>query len=472
MYDGKRLPPKEASPEIGGRGVFMNGKMIHESTHSPGARVFTIIWVGQFVSLVGSGLTGFALGVWVYLTTGSVTQFSLILLSTAVPAIVMSPIAGALVDRWDRRKAMILSDSGAALSTLAIAVLLTMDSLEIWHIYIIMATSSAFSSFQWPAYSAATTLLVPKKHLGRAAGMVQTAQAVGQIVSPALAGMLLVTVEIWGIILIDFATFLFALVTLLMVRFPHPEITAEGKAGKGSLLGEALYGWYYITARRGLFSLLIFFAVINFVFGFADVLFVPLVLSFTSPVMLGTLSSIGGLGMLAGGILMSVWGGPKRRIHGILGSSLLLGALVALGGLRPSVLFLAGVIFFVLFSLPIINSCSQAIWQTKTAPDIQGRVFAVRRMIGGSIMPLSYIVAGPLADSVFEPLMAVNGALAGSVGKIIGVGPGRGIGLLFIVVGVLCVLTTAASYLYPPLRFVEDDLPDVVGEDVASVPVS
>ncbi len=440
----------------------MNWRIIRNIFGDSGMRVFTIVWAGQFVSLIGSGLTGFALGVWVYLTTGSVTQFSMIFLSTIVPGIVMSPFAGALVDRWDRRKAMILSDSGAAVSTLAIAVLLITNQLEIYHIYIAMAVSSTFSSFQWPAYSATTTLLVSKKHLGRAAGMVQTAEAVAQIVSPALAGILLVTVNIWGVIFIDFATFLFALSTLLVVQFPRPEATAEGKAGEGSLLKEAGYGWHYITARRGLFSLLIFFAVTNFIFGFANILYVPLLLSFTSPVVLGSLSSIGGLGMLTGGILMSVWGGPKKRIHGILGFSILTGAMVALGGLRPSVLLLGVVFFAVLFTVPIMNGCSQAIWQVKTAPDVQGRVFAVRRMIAMSVTPLSYIAAGPLADRVFEPLMAVNGPLADSIGEIIGVGPGRGIGLLFIVVGVLTVVITLVSYMYPPLRFVEDELPDVV----------
>jgi DHA3 family macrolide efflux protein-like MFS transporter len=386
----------------------------------------------------------------------------MIFLSTIVPGIVMSPFAGALVDRWDRRKAMILSDSGAAVSTLVIAVLLATNRLEIYHIYITMAVSSTFSSFQWPAYSAATTLLVPKKHLGRAAGMVQTAEAVAQIVSPAFAGILLVTVKIWGVIFIDFATFLFALSTLLMVKFPRPEVTVEGTAGKGSLLREAGFGWHYITARRGLFSLLIFFAVTNFVFGFANILYVPLLLSFTSPVVLGSLSSIGGVGMLAGGILMSIWGGPKKRIHGILGFSLLSGAMVALGGLRPNVLLLGVVFFTVLFTIPIMNGCSQAIWQVKTAPDVQGRVFAVRRMIAMSVTPLSCIAAGPLADRVFEPLMAVNGPLADSIGEIIGVGPGRGIGLLFIIVGVLTVLITLVSYMYQPLRLVEDELPDVI----------
>lgn len=427
-------------------------------------KVFTIIWAGQFISLIGSGLTGFALSVWVYLTTGSVTQFSLILLSTVIPGIVMSPVAGALVDRWDRRKAMIFSDTGAAGCTLVIAVLLAVNRLEVWHIYIMMAISSTFSAFQWPAYSAATTLLVPKKHLGRAAGMVQTAQAVAQIVSPVMAGILLVTIDIWGIIFMDFATFLFALVTLLIVRIPRPEATAEGKAGKGSLLREARYGWTYITARHGLFSLLIFFAVFNFIFGFANILIMPLVLSFASPAVLGTILSIGGIGMLMGGLLMSVWGGPKRRINGVLGFSLLTGGALAFGGLRPSALLLAAAAFVALFTSPIINSCSQAIWQTKTAPDVQGRVFAVRRMIAMSMMPLSYVAAGPLADKVFEPLMAVDGPLAQTVGHIIGVGPGRGIGLLFVVVGVLTVVTVVASYLYPRLRFVEDELPDAIGE--------
>ena len=440
----------------------MNWRIIRNILGDSGMRVFAIVWAGQFVSLIGSGLTGFALGVWVYLSTGSVTQFSMILLATIIPGIIMSPFAGALVDRWDRRKAMILSDSGAAVSTLAIAVLLITNQLEIYHIYIAMAVSSTFSSFQWPAYTAATTLLVPKKHLGRAAGMVQTAEAVALIVSPALAGILLVTVKIWGVIFIDFATFLFALGTLLVVQFPHPEVTTEGKAGKSSLLKEAGYGWHYITARRGLFSLLIFFAVTNFLSGFANVLYVPLLLSFTSPVVLGSLSSIGGLGMLTGGVIMSVWGGPKKRIQGIIGFSLLTGAMVALGGLRPSILLLGIVFFTALFTVPIINGCSQAIWQVKTAPDVQGRVFAVRRMIAMSVTPLSYIAAGPLADRVFEPLMAFNGPLADSIGEIIGVGPGRGIGLLFIIVGVLTVVITLVSYMYPPLRFVEDELPDVV----------
>jgi len=231
-----------------------------QRTAAGGLRIFSVIWSGQLVSTIGSGLTGFALGVWIYEQTGSVTLFALNMLAFALPNLLVAPLAGALADRWDRRIVMILSDSGAGLSTLAIALLMLTNQLEIWHIYVATAFSSAFSTFQWPAYSAATTLLVPKQHLGRAGGMTQIGEAASQLISPILAGALYVTAGLESIILIDFATFAFAIFTLLLVRFPRPETTAEGEAGKGSLLQEALYGWKYITVRAGLLGLLLYFA--------------------------------------------------------------------------------------------------------------------------------------------------------------------------------------------------------------------
>jgi hypothetical protein len=434
-------------------------------------RVFLLIWSGQLVSLIGSGLTGFALGVWVYQRTGSATQFALISLFTMLPSIAISPLAGALVDRWDRRWAMILSDSGAALSTLAIALLLIAGRLQVWQIYVAMTISSAFSAFQWPAYSAATTLLVPKRHLGRASGMVQFGQAVGQIASPALAGALVATIQVQGVILIDFATFVFAVLTLLFARVPRPKATAEGAAGKGSLLREAGYGWSYILARPGLLGLLIVFAATNFSTGVVSVLFTPMILSLTNATVLGTLLSIAGLGMLAGSLLMSAWGGPRRRVYGVLAFECLMGVCVIFGGAQVSIPLIAVAVFGYFFSIPIVDGSSQAIWQSRTAPDVQGRVFAVRRMIAWSSLPLAYLIAGPLADHVFEPLLATGGPLAGSVGRLIGVGPGRGIGLLFIVMGVLNMLVPLAGYLYPRLRLVEDELPEVVtdtGEPVVA----
>lgn len=434
---------------------------IEQSLPRPSLRVFGLVWFGQLVSLIGSGLTGFALGVWVYQQTGSATRFALISVFASLPGIFLSPIAGTLADRWDRRWAMILSDASAAFSTLCVWFLLTMGWLEIWHIYVAVAFNSTFSAIQWPAYSAATTLLVPKKHFGRASGMVQMGLAASHIISPTLAGALIATIKIQGVILIDIVTFLFALFTLFIVRFPKPKATAAGEQARGSFWHEIAYSWSYVRARHGLLGLLLFFAAINLTLSMVIVLITPLVLSFTSEKELGVVLSVAGIGMLLGGLVMSVWGGPRRRINGILGFTLLSGLILFLGGLQPNTLLVAGAAFLFLFSSPIITGSAQAIWQSKVEPDIQGRVFAIRRVIGLSTAPIAYLLAGPLADKVFEPLLAAEGALANSVGQVIGTGPGRGIGLLFIILGILTVLTTIAGYSYPRLRAVENELPDI-----------
>jgi MFS transporter, DHA3 family, macrolide efflux protein len=432
--------------------------------------VFIIIWFGQLISLVGSGLTGFALSVWVFQRTGSTTQFALLYLSTMLPGILMSPFAGTYVDRWDRRKAMLLSDAGAGLSTLAIALLFFTGRLDIWIIYLALMVRSVFNAFRWPALSAITTLTVPKQHLGRASGVMQFGEATAQIVSPLLAGLLLSIIQIQGIVFIDFITFLFALFSLLIVRVPKPQITEGSRAVKGSLLRESAYGWIYVRQRPGLLALMILFTLNNFCLGIVMVMFTPLVLGFASAKVLGTVLSISGAGMLIGSLAMSVWGGPKRRIYGILPFMLLQGTILFMGGLKPNFPLVACAAFMFLFLYPIIVGSNQAIWQTKVATDAQGRVFAVRRMIAMSTLPLAYLIAGPLADKVFEPLLAVGGPLAGSVGRIIGVGPGRGIGLLFIFLGFFTVLTTAAAYFFPRLRMVEEELPDAITDKPAAEP--
>jgi DHA3 family macrolide efflux protein-like MFS transporter len=428
----------------------------------PKMSIFTLVWFGQVVSLMGSGLTGFALGVWVYQRTGSITQFALIAICSRLPGIVIAPIAGALIDRCDRRRAMIYSDIGAGLTVLSIALLYIAGHLEVWHICLAMTANSALSAFQWPAYSAATTMLVPKKHFGRAAGMVQTGEALGQVVSPALGGVLLAAISLHGIFLVDFATFLFSIATLFLVRIPAPSKTSQDVEVKKSLTNEVIYGWRYITSRPGLLALLIFFAATNFLGGFILVLTTPLVLSFATAPVLGTVLSIGGSGMLFGSIVMSAWGGPSRRINGVLGFQVLSGLCFILAGLRASAGLVAVAAFFFFFSLPFISGSSQAIWQSKVSPEVQGRVFAVRRMIAWSSVPLSYMVAGPLAEYVFEPLLARGGPLAGSVGRLIGTGPGRGIGFLFVIMGGLTLLIVVCGYFYPRLRLLEDEVIDTI----------
>jgi len=427
-----------------------------------GMRTFILIWFGQVISMVGSGLTAFALGVRIFQNTGSVTQYAFIAFFMSLPAILISPLAGVLVDRWDRRRIMIFSNIGSALSVLTLACLFFTGRLQIGYIYLCVALGSICGAFLWPAFSASVALMIPKKYLVRANGMLQLGQAVSQILAPILAGALIAVIDITGLILVDFASFIFAVTTLLLVTVPRPAIGTEGAKTNNSLWREAGEGLTYLTTRPGLLRLLLLFAVINFVVSIVSVLITPLILSFSSPGTLGMILSVAGTGMLAGSLLISIWNGPRRRIHGILCFALIQGVLLFLAGLRPDIWLIAVVAFLFLFSFPIINGCSQAIWQSKVAPDIQGRVFAISGVIALSSLPCAYVLAGPLADYVFEPLLADGGLLAASIGRMIGIGPGRGIAFLFMILGVSIMLAVAVSYTNPRLRRVEKELPDMI----------
>nr|QEO74432.1 major facilitator transporter [uncultured bacterium] len=417
-----------------------------------------MLWTGQTVSAIGSSLTAFSLGVWVYQKSGSVTQFALIFLLAALPKILLAPVAGALVDRWNRRTAMFLGDTGAALSTLAVALLLWADRLAVWHIYAATAAGAIFGTLQMLAYSAATTQLVEKKDLGRANGMVQTSFALSHLAAPAIAGFLLAAIGLRGVILVDFATFLAALAMLLIVRIP--DLRGEARARK-HVLRDAFYGLEYLKVRPGLIALLALFAIMNLSLGFLQSLVTPLVLTFASPRELGVIASVSGSGMLVGGLLMTAWGGPKRRlVQGVLAFTLLQGCVLFLAGLRPNGVLVAIGGFLFMFFNPLISGCCLTLWQRKVEPEAQGRVFAMRQMIAWSTLPLAYLLAGPLADGVFEPLLAAGGPLAGSVGRILGVGPGRGTGLLIVVLGLLNVLSALAGSFYPRLRNLDAEVPD------------
>jgi MFS transporter, DHA3 family, macrolide efflux protein len=432
-----------------------------------GVRTLIIVWLGQLVSLIGSGVTSFALSIWVYQRTGSATQFALIAFCGVLPSVLLSPLAGALVDRWNHRWTMILSNTGGALSALMIASLLAAGWLEIWHIYVVAAINSTLSAFLWPAYTAATTLLIPKQHLGRAGGMLQMGQAIVQLSAPGLGSLLLEIIQLQGVILFEFTACFFALATLLCVRFPKIKAIPTGGSEKDSLLHEIAYGWAYLTSRPGLLGLLIFFATSNFLSGIVGVLFGPLVLSFASPIVFGTLLSIAGIGTLVSSLVMSIWGGPQRRVQAVFRVMLLGGLCILVAGLGTSILILGIVIFLFFCGTSVLNVCTQVIFQRKVAPYVQGRIFALRGAITGASLPLAYLVAGPLADYVFEPLMVPDGPLAESVGQLIGVGPGRGIGLMFMVMGTLTMIVTVVAYLYPRLRLVEDELPDAIPDKVS-----
>ncbi len=424
-----------------------------------GMPTFLVTWFGQVVSLVGSGLTSFALGVFVFERTGSPTLFAFIGLFAVLPKVIFSPIAGALIDRLDRRKAMILADAGAGLSTFMVAVLLFANRLEIWHIYLSAAVSSFFNTFQWPAYTATVTQLIPKKHLGRANGMIQFGHAAAEIFSPLLAGVLVLTIQLQGVILIDVATFLFAMLTLLLVRFPRLQAEAASN-DLAAFKTDLTFGWRYILARRGLLNLLFFLGTVNFIWGMVGALIVPLILGFSTSDKLGVIITVAGVGMLTGSLLMTSWGGPRRRVNGVIFFELLSGICFMLMGLRPAVWLVALGAFGAHITIAVVFGSNQAIWQSKVESEFQGRVFAAQQMFVSATSPLAYLIAGLLAEKFIEPWMASGGALSLELGSILGSGVGRGIGLMFVIMGLVKILISVSGYLNPRVRLVEDELPD------------
>jgi DHA3 family macrolide efflux protein-like MFS transporter len=424
---------------------------------------FFILWIGQVVSVFGSGLTNFAIGVWVFQRTGSATEFALIAVSGSLPAMFVAPFAGVLVDRLDRRTVMALADIGAAMASIALISLLLTGNLEVWHIYLIVAVSSSFNSLQVPAYMSSVTMMIPKEHFGRANGMLEFGESLARVFAPLLAGILISAIKIQGVVAVDFATFLFAMVTLLMIRIPRPEITAAGRAAQGGgLFRQAGYGWKYIVARPGLLGLLMFFTLINLLLAVGLVLTTPLVLSFAPASQLGLVLALGSAGSLVGGLFMSTWKGAKQKMNVILGFAPVLGLGLIIMGLRPWTPLVAAGYFLFFLVVPVLNASHMAIWQTKVEPDIQGRVFAMRRLVFQASFPIAFLSAGPLADKVFRPLLAEGGPLAGSVGTVLGVGPGRGIGLLFITMGGLLIVAALAGYLFPRMRRIETEIPDAL----------
>jgi MFS family permease len=425
-----------------------------------GMRIFAIVWSGQLVSLVGSGLSSFVLGLWVFQRTQSATQFALILFSGALPRILLSPLAGALVDRWDRRSVMLLSDVGAGFGMLAIALLYFAHHLAIWQVFLATGLTGACGAFQLPAYLAATTLLVPERQLGRANGLLQVGIAAQDVLAPLLAPVLVAALQLGGVLIVDAVTFFVAVATLLVVRFPTPAPMGGSRPLKWTLRRASLYGWSYVRRRPGLLGLLLFLVMTSFLNGMIGALIYPLLLSFATPNALGIVVSIAGGGMLLSSLMMSAWRGPERRISGVLGSELVFGLGILLIGLRPSVLLVGLGAVVAHLALPVGNVTNQAIWQAKVAPEVQGRVFALRQMVARAATLLAYLLAGPLADRVFDPLLTIHGPLAGSIGHLVGTGPGRGMGLIFALLGALTLLTALGGYLSPRLRLVERELPD------------
>jgi len=438
---------------------------LNEAAPAPaGMGTFLTIWIGQVISIVGSSLTNFGLGVWIFQQTGEAMPFALTVLFGSLPQVFLLPVAGSLADRWNRRWLMILADTGNALATLAIVLLLSSGSLQVWHIYLLSAIGSALGTFQQPAYQSSITMLVPKKQLARANGMVQSAGALGGILAPLLAGFLFVTVGLRGIVLIDFGTYFCAVLPLLLVRIPQPKVERATAEQRSTVIGDVRFAWRYLRERPGLLGLLFYYASVNFFLSIVFVLSGPLLLSQHNAGVFGVVQMVLGIGGLAGGLVASTWGGPQKHlVRAAIGGIAVYTLGIIIAGSRIHPVFPALGLAFNVFVVAIVQSISNAIWQLKVAPEVQGRVFSLRFMLATIITPLAYLAAGPLADQVFEPLMREGGALARTVlGSLLGTGPGRGIGLIYVLSGALLILLSALAYLHPRIRRLEEEVPDAV----------
>ena len=394
-----------------------------------GFRAFVAIWLGQFASLLGSGMTSFALTIWIYQQTESPTALALSAFFGTVPMLVFGPIAGALADRWPRKFLLIASDSMACLASLALLGIYLTGNLEIWHIYIAELLVGIADSIQVPALMGSITLMVPKEHYSRASGMRELAGTASSIFSPIAAAGLLAFVDLRDILLIDLATFSLAIITLVMAYIPQPAETDVGKASKGSFFQDVLYGFKFILARPSLRGLQATWMSANLFATTGNVLIAALVLARTGgdQFVLSGIEAILSAGAVIGGILISTWGGPQQKVRGALISMALCGLLgrMLFGLGRDFYTWIPGA-FFMFFFIPILNGCLAPIWLSKVPPDVQGRVMSARITLSRSMIPLGTLIAGPLAERVFEPAMMTGGTLAPAFGWLVDTGPGAG----------------------------------------------
>lgn len=422
-----------------------------------------IVLSGQAISILASGMTGFALSIWVFQKTSSATTLGIMTTAFTLPYLLIIPIAGVLVDRYNRKLMMAVSDLAAGLGTITILTLLLTGNLEIWHFYVVNAVIGLGNAFQWPAYSAAITTMVPKSQYGRANGLMSLVQAGPQIISPLLAGALMPLIQIQGILLIDIATFIIAIAALLLVHIPAPIETVDGKEGKGNFWHETTYGFKYILQRKPMVYFVIMIFMANVFLGFTNAVHVPMILLRTenNSLILGSVQTAGAISWTVGALLMSAWGGPKRRIYGTLLGwmffCLFANVLFALGNSVASwvpLLLVAGL------GSNIGIATSQAILQAKVAPDVQGRVFSARRLLTWFPDTFTPIVGGHFADKVMEPAMNANTWLATVFGGLVGNTPGSGMALIMFIAGICMILTMGIGFLIPSIRNMEDLLPD------------
>lgn len=400
---------------------------------------FLILWSGDFVSSVGSGLTSFGLGVYIFQQTQKASLMALVTLLAFLPSLLLSVPAGVLADRYDRRILMILGDSLSAVGLLFILCCLMRGKAEIWQICVGVSISSIFASLLEPSYKSTITDLLPPEQYSKASGLVQLAGSSKYLLSPILAGFLLGIADIRLLLLIDICTFFVTVSTTLAVRKGLADRTALQR--KVSLLADMKEGWTGLTANKGVLLLAIMGSFITFCLGVLQTLASPMVLSFSDSTVLGTMMTVMALGMLVSSFVLGSITIKKGYVRLLTASLFGAGICMALFGLRENIVFIgtSGFLFFAM--LPFANTSIDCLIRTNIKNQIQGRVWGLIGLISQLGYVAAYAVSGILADYVFTPLLLPNGILAGSVGKLLGTGAGRGIGFFIILAGLLLCIT-------------------------------
>jgi MFS family permease len=429
-------------------------------------RRFLGIAGSQLVSLTGSAMTAFAVPLWIYLETGSLVNFALFAAVSLVPGMLVLPFAGVLVDRHSRRAVMLVSDTVSATVQVSLLVLLLTGSLQIWHIYALLSALSVAVTFHRLAYASAIPQIVPKRYLGHANGLVQVGNGVGQFLVPVAAVGVLAAIGLEGILFLDVLSYAVATTVLVLVRFP----VRMAYRRRETMATEIRSGFRYAMGSPGLRAMLLFFASINIFLGPLLILIQPLVLDFGTLRSVTEVSVAGGIGATVGGVAMALWGGPARRkMLGVLCSALALAVAAAIAGLRPSVPVVATGVFGMFVGLTIMNAIYATIVQVKIPARFHGRVFAVNTLFAFCTLPIGFIVVGPTLSGALNPLLEPGGALAGTVGQLIGTGPGRGTGLTYILLAAAIAVLAAVALRYRPLARFDRDVPDAEPDDLVGI---
>ena len=410
-------------------------------------KTFMVIWFGQFISMLGSALSAFGLGIWIFQKTGSAASFAMSAVCTVLPALLFAPFAGSIADRKKRKAIILLTDSIDAFLKILIVTLLIFNKLELWMVYPLVFISGTLGTFQNPAFGASIPMLVPTDKLTRANGLLQFSSAIQNLLAPVIAGFLYPLIELKGLFIIDFVSFFFALASIAFIKIPQPLIEKTKDSLVLAALKDLKYAWKYLIQKEGLMQLIVFFAFLNFIANLSIILLGPLMMSVYNSQAYGNVQAGIGLAMLLGGLCSSLIPDTKNKIKRIL----LILSLCSIGpiisGTTLNRIIITTGFFIFMFPVPYVNTLLMSIFQIKIERNVLGRVGALMTAILAAITPIAYLCAGPLADYVFEPLMNEKG---------------RGIGLIFIISGILLIISCLLMRLNKTVTSIEKRLPDYV----------